>query len=353
VEDIFCILETALKRKNSKGIAACLNTLNSPNLCPVQSLHNLSDRYIKVVEVIASTSSNQQDYELDDEKSLKEIELNRIMASNLLNKIMNAQKVVVEEQDPNVSTPFKDVGNTMAVKTSVNFEKPFSVKTCLFQLNESNDINRIVFLLDNIINSHFAKILQSYSYNLFSIISKIIQRYSNGDFGFDNNENTKYCILQNRLLKCLLALIESKPELVNEIDVETINLLSQIMEECCLYIIQNLSNSDRKHEYEYKLFFQQSIKLFELLISNHQINNIQEVINSIKSIIERIKMYFSSYPSEEDLDLEEMAIFYNDLKSYYEDVRGLLKKTETLADLVLSTAKKRTVKPSYTKENMV
>ena len=64
-------------------------------------------------------------------------------------------------------------------------------------------------------------------------------------------------------------------------------------------------------------------------------------------------MYFSSYPSEEDLDLEEMAIFYNDLKSYYEDVRGLLKKTETLADLVLSTAKKRTVKPSYTKENMV
>jgi hypothetical protein len=341
-----------MKRKNPKGVSACLNILNSPTLCPPQSLNLLPEKYLKVVEMISSSNYNQHDFDGDDDKNYKDIELNRIMAANLLSKVMTAGKGKFEEPvEVSQSTPLKEIGNTIAEKST--FEKPLSVKTCLFQLNESNDINRIVFLLDNIINSYFSKILQSYSYNLFSIISKIIHRYSNGDFGFDNNDNTKYCVLQNRLLKCLLALIESKPELVHEIDAETINLLSQILEECCLYIIQNVSNYDRKHEYEYKTFFVYSLKLFELLISNHELNNIQEVIHSIKSIIERIKMYFSSYPSEEDLDLEEIAIFYQDLKSYYEDIRGLLVKTETLANIVSSTAKKRSLKTGYPKETLV
>lgn len=328
-----------------KGISVCLNILNSNQLCSIGNLKNLSERHIKTVEGIVTISNMHYDNELDDEKNFKDLESNKQNASNLLIRISNAT-----HHQEDMSKPQK-LSHDIDSESKAMFEKPLSIKTSLFQLNESNDINRIVFLLDNLISSHLSKILQSHFNNFFNILTKILSKYSNGDFGFDNNENSKYCILQNRLFKCILACLEHNVDLPSQIDPEIINIISQIMEECCLYIIQNLTNYDRKHEFEYKMFFDQSFKLFEILLSNNKLSNIDEVTNCMKSILDRIKMYFSTHSSDGELDTDELGIFCNDLKSYYEDLKHLLLKGKTLADFASNSNKKKQLYRSDYKEN--
>ena len=46
------------------------------------------------------------------------------------------------------------------VTSRAKFERPTSIKTCLFQLNERSDLSRIIFLLDAINNQYLDKIEQ-------------------------------------------------------------------------------------------------------------------------------------------------------------------------------------------------
>jgi hypothetical protein len=329
-------LESATRRKNLKGTSVCLGILNSNSLCSPIYLQNVHDKYIKTIESIISGDCHE--YSIEDEKSCKDIENNKIQASNLLMKIadVNSKSIHYNEKEKGDFSSFKD---PLSTECSFTYEKPGTIKTCLFQLNESNDMNRIVFLLETVLGSQFSKELLANVVNLFGILKKMIKRYSNGDFRFDNNENTKYCVFQNKLMKCFLMVLELKQELIFDIEPEIIGLFSQVMEECCLYIIENLSNYDKKNDYEYKLFFGQSLKIFELLIANHQGKNLEELVSSIKSIIERIKMYFTSNTDEQDFDIEDLGIFSQDLKLYYQDIKELLIRTKSIADIVSSGTK--------------
>ncbi len=77
IEDVFCILDTALKRKNLKGITICLNILSSNHLCHGSCLKSIPEKYIKTMETIASAALNQFEVDFDDEKSYKELEANK------------------------------------------------------------------------------------------------------------------------------------------------------------------------------------------------------------------------------------------------------------------------------------
>ena len=46
------------------------------------------------------------------------------------------------------------------VTSRAEIERPTSIKTCLFQLNERSDLSRIIFLLDAINNQYLDKIEQ-------------------------------------------------------------------------------------------------------------------------------------------------------------------------------------------------
>jgi len=330
VDDIFCILDLSYKKKNAKGMLVCLEILNSQSLCPTAYLKNIPESYIKLVENIASLKQSFLESSFYDEENLaKDSSANKTLASSLLVRITNASRS--EEETEYGYQPFKPFGESNGVDER-RFERPGSLKTCLFQLSESNDIDRIVFLLEDILSTHLSKLDYLVNSNFPKILTKIIFRYANGDFGFENNDNTKYCIFQNRLMKSLLTLVNHNPNMIFEINPETLNALAQIIEECCMYIIENISNSDKKYEHEYQTTFTESLELFEQLLTNHSMENISEVISAVKNVIQRINMYFSQQ-AEEDCDTEELGVFNDDLKAYYKDLKKLLVKTETLANI--------------------
>lgn len=352
VDDIFCILEASFRKKNSKGMLTCLEILNSQSLCPTAYLKHIPENYHRIVLAIASLKQISEDSDYYDEESvIQDISANKTLASNLLVRISSASRAEdLDERSPGMR-PFGDTVNINERK----FEKPSSLKTCLFQLSESNDIDRVVFLLDDILNSHMGKLDYLTTSNFPKILMKVILRYANGDFGFENSDNVKYCIFQNRMIKSLLAIIYHNQDLIFDISSEVLSALAQIIEECCMYIVENISNYDKKHEYEYKTAFVQSLELFELLLTNHSKENIAEVTTAIRNIIQRINMYFSQQ-SEEDCDTDELGVFYDDLKAYYQDMKKLLMKTETLTNIYDSSVKTKSRMASYAtfnKENYV
>lgn len=352
VDDIFCILEASFRKKNSKGMLTCLEILNSQSLCPTAYLKHIPENYHRIVLSIASLKQvSAEDY--DEENMIQDISTNKTLASNLLVRISSAARTEdLQDERPPGMRPFGETVNVNERK----FEKPSSLKTCLFQLSESNDIDRIVFLLDDILNTHLGKLDYLTTSNFPRILTKLILKYANGDFGFENSDNTKYCIFQNRMIKSLLTIIYHNSDLIFDIiSSEVINGLAQIIEECCMYIVENISNYDKKHEYEYKTTFVQSIELFELLLTNHSKENIAEVTTAIRNIIQRINMYFAQQ-NEEECDTDELGVFYDDLKAYYQDMKKLLMKTETLTNIYDSTSKSRSKMASYAtfnKENYV
>lgn len=348
VDDIFCILEASYRKKNSKGIMICLELLNSQSLCPLSYLKTVPENYIRVIESIASFKQilEESNY-YDEEAATKDSGTNKTLASNLLVRIANASKSDYHDDQSHGNKPF---GESLS-QNERRFEKPSSLKTCLFQLSESNDIDRVVFLLDDILNSYLNKIDHLSNSGFLKVVKKLVFRYSNGDFGFENNDNTRYCVFQNRILKSLLVLFGYNPTLVYEVEPEFLNALAQIIEECCMYIIENISNSDRRYEHEYRLAFELSLELFELLLTNHSKDNIAEVTSSIKNIIQRVNIYFSQH-AEEECDAEELSAFYEELNAYYKDIRKLLMKTEALTNIYDSKSKTRVALGEFNRENI-
>lgn len=106
------------------------------------------------------------------------------------------------------------------------------------------------------------------------------------------------------------------------------------MEECCLYIIQNISSNDFRNEYQYRDFFELSINLFAKFLADPQRANLNELTSSISGIIERINLYFASGSEEDDENImDELTVFSKDLKSYFQELKKLLIKTETLSHI--------------------
>lgn len=352
VDDIFCILDVSYKKKNPKGMLVCLEILNSQTLCPTAYLKNIPETYIKIVENIASLKQSFLESSFYDEENLaKDSSANKALASSLLIRISTTFRS--EDEAENGYQPFKPFGESNGLSER-RFERPSSLKTCLFQLSESNDIDRIVFLLEDILSTHLNKLDYLVTSNFPKILTKIILRYANGDFGFENNDNTKYCIFQNRLMKSLLTLVGHDPNMIFEISPDVLNALAQVIEECCMFIIENISNSDKKYQHEHQTTFTESLELFEQLLTNHSKENITEVISSVKNVIQRINMYFSQQ-AEEDCDTEELGVFNDDLKAYYKDLKKLLVKTETLAN-IYDPPKGKTkmfAYSSFNKENML
>ena len=96
------------------------------------------------------------------------------------------------------------------------------------------------------------------------------------------------------------------------------------MEECCLYIIQNISENDYRNEHQYRDFMELSVNLFGAFLSEPQKANISEVHSSICGIIERINIYFASGEGADDeAVLDDLSAFSKDLKNYYAELKKL------------------------------
>ena len=350
-----------MKKKNIKGIHASLDLLNNKSICPSQLLASISEKQYQIIEELANSKTFLTSYKDDDTETFaRQSEASKALANSVLSRLVKEKKETLLAKT--FETRGEDVGILISDESEerskgiVEYEKPASLRTLLFQFLATNDLNRVSFLLQTIIEDYIDQPELLSRLKLFKNIVALIDKYSGGDYGFDNIYDAKYCIFQNRLLKVLLALFKYDENNLAEFSVDSINKLSQIMEECCLYIVQNISAFDRSHEYEYKRFYELSLKLFDVLLGNHCKENLRELVVSLKSIEERIRLYFVQ--ADDEIDGDEIDSFSVELKRYFENIKKQISRSEALEEVVaynngkFTTSRIRSVLATANKENV-
>lgn len=85
-------------------------------------------------------------------------------------------------------------------------EKQTSTRMCLFQLSESNDINRVTQILQTLSSKSKDTMYQMRKkYNLSHKVISILKKYCNAEYGFDNI-SSKNGTFQYYLVKLIIIL---------------------------------------------------------------------------------------------------------------------------------------------------
>ena len=150
---------------------------------------------------------------------------------------------------------------TRKIDSIKNFDEPQLLRSIVFQLRETNDIERICFILDNITTKNLHLLDQlNHNLNLPKVFAGIVAKYCKGDLGIDQSEVTSYCLFHNRILRYVNRFICNESEKnvnikANLLKTDMILSLGQILEEGTLNIMQNVVNIDDRetHEREYFL----------------------------------------------------------------------------------------------------
>ena len=91
-----------------------------------------------------------------------------------------------------------DCDDTLSLKSGAEceelntYERPTSLRMCLFQLSESNDINRVTIILDTLTTKSKDTLQQMRKkYNLNHKVISILKKYCNAEYGFDHVSSRK------------------------------------------------------------------------------------------------------------------------------------------------------------------
>jgi hypothetical protein len=68
-------------------------------------------------------------------------------------------------------------------------------------LNESQDIERVTFILNQVSQLDVGTLQKLNKHRLFESIQRCMQKYCEGAYGIDQSYLTKFCIFHNRLFK--------------------------------------------------------------------------------------------------------------------------------------------------------
>lgn len=123
----------------------------------------------------------------------------------------------------------------MKTTNEANFEKPTSTRMCLFQLSESNDINRVTMILETLGNRSKETLQQMRKrYNLNSKLVGILKKYCNAEYGFDQL-SSRQGTFQSNLLKLLVVLTSDYVVFLECLQSQTFEFLSQLIEEAIIF----------------------------------------------------------------------------------------------------------------------
>ncbi|CAD8049639.1 unnamed protein product [Paramecium primaurelia] len=212
IEDIFGILNIAQQLQNVKGQEICLNLLNQ-----VQPffLQTLSQSYLDQLEQIAKGQ-------------------HKIIANSLLNKISkvtsNTNNQITQRQSNHDQELIK------LIRSNPRYEQQLSNSSVIFQMKETNEIDRICFYLDYTLQKN-----QILLKSIKPTIQTIIDKYYDGQYGLDQSELTKYCIFHTLLCQTVLN--------IQQLDNNTIQKIFVIIEEGILNWIQSLVQMSNKQIY--------------------------------------------------------------------------------------------------------
>ena len=222
LEDIWSVLETSFRSDNLKAITTCLETLLNPT-------HTSSNSW--------KTSNLELVNKILEQESSKSLHKILTLAQELkvsIEMFHNHNIVTLGDQSESKSESESTPGEMMSSSDS-NFDKPVSLRVCMFHLGESSNLERISNVLQNLSSystDQLLKLTEKYDFHLKLI--KVIQKYCNGDYGFDSL-TSKRGLFQLYYSK-VVAKTFSVPYLVSDlISSDFYDLYTQLIEEALIY----------------------------------------------------------------------------------------------------------------------
>ena len=275
VDDIWYLLEACYRSKEIKGVNICLELLDSEHHCPEKLLkQNLKDSNIKLLGEILEN-------EVDIDTSF---EITRTLAKKIVLKIENGK--INEQTLKEHKVPISEIENN-EICLAKTFDQPPSLRVCLFQLAESNDLERVTFILQTISKYPQEELLLMRKSGIVRKVIKVLQKYCNGDYGFDQ-EISKLGNFQYCMVHCLIALSESFTEFDEFLKEGVITMLGQIVEESFIYIYDKTINAWMEWNNRLSNFVSEALNFFELAVNVKCTQYYQEMRKLYKILKERI-----------------------------------------------------------------
>lgn len=162
---------------------------------------------------------------------------------------------------------------------------------CLFQLTESNDINRVTVILKSLSSKSRESIIQlRKKYNLSHKLITTLKKYCNADFGFDH-VSSRNGSFQYYLTKLMILLASDYAVFLEYLQSSTLDWLSQMIEEAVIYAhdqaIQGGSTNEGEHSYLHR-FLRLSLDLMDLAVSK----NFAEFIPLVRDNLNKVQTRF-------------------------------------------------------------
>lgn len=319
IDDIFYVLEKGLLEKNLQAIKVCLTVLCS-QLCPPVIFFNLNENQSQIIEAISQQENFFNENQIlsndIDEDLYYEI---KKMALHFLSKVLKTKNF--REVDFNSEKNQEKAKDYVKIFEKFQIEEPQSLASQLFQLKESLDLERITYILTDLTEKNIDLMKRN---RFFSTVISIMERYSKGELGIDSSYLTKYCIFHNKILKFFYQNLENENTLNELIKNDSVQPLSQIIQEGILNIMQNTIDFDYNEQEERELFLKYSIGLMEKLASFYHCKDlIKETLGYGKDIIGN---YLGDTESPQFLmDLEK---FGQSLANFYKRIQILRKNIQ-------------------------
>ena len=180
------------------------------------------------------------------------------------------QKIDWYREELSVTPPIEqihdklDMGSTFTLTQS--FNRPSSLKTCLFQLSESHDLERITFILETISNTSKNEILKLNKSHLVHKLLNIMGKYCHGDFGFEA-EVSKLGLFQYFLTRALIVTSEQFLDFIEYMQADCVQMLSQIMEEAVIFVFDGVVNGNLSWHSRLTQFLHSSIDFLDLVVN--------------------------------------------------------------------------------------
>lgn len=344
IDDVIYIIEQSLEKSHVKALMTCLDIL-AGGCVPPYLLTSLNQAHRAVIENL-SQKPLLKDTDPEVELLGKEVVEVQSLASAILCKIMKSrsssmisQPALNNENDRNVSNlscSFVPRSESVLQSLQTKFNKinvsgdAQGLRSVIFQLKETSDIERITFILDNLTGKNLVYLEDMQSLEIYRAIERIVQKYCNGELGIDVSPITQYCVFHNRLFKYFLKSLQGGSQKAKQylLQDKLLEQATQILEEGSLNTIQNTINLDQLEIDEQYSFLKQCISVLEALTRTpaHQ----QLLLNTVQNICKICQNYLQVSATYLEQDLSS---FPKEIRTFYKELCDLYQKGTVLGNI--------------------
>lgn len=189
------------------------------------------------------------------------LETNRLLAQEILKAAQEAERVC----DQGIDVPSLQSSHSSQLKLE---KSTTSTRMCLFQLSESNDINRVTQLLQTLSSKSKETIHQMRKkHNLGHKLVGILRKYCNAEYGFDS-ASSRNGQFQYYLVKLLILLAGDYAVFLEYLQSQALEYLCQIVEEGVIYAYDSAKQGLTNQEYLFR-FLRLVLDLLDLAVSKN------------------------------------------------------------------------------------